>query len=577
MSYTSCTVTFGIRDVTAQYDASYSSSNAKPFVNFKEFNLESGLVPPKVSTLEDGFFWQDGTFDLFPDNTEKVEYIYWSNSMSDGTGNFSDPPILEIQFTQNHSSVGLMLRFYEPTNDFPDQIEIRYYNSVGAQISEKQFDVDSVVFMATNPVSNYRRIEISFIHTNNPFRFIKMLSIGYGLEKTFGENEIVTASILEQLNPISAEIPINTLSLKVYSRDDEFNPLNPQGLFAYLQEKQPLDVTAIVNSDAIDMGTYYLDKWEGAEDNSLTISAIDILGVIDQTQFIGGMYSNYPAPQLISDIMNSANADYFLAYEYDDVTVSGHLPILPHRQALQQVAVAIGAVVDRARTDIINIVPPPARPSLHISKSRKFMGGTVKLKQLVTGVSVTSHSYIPGTERREVLNQNLYAGQYEINFSEPLRNVTITGGTIIEINVNRALISTTGGIVVLAGYNYIDSQKIVTKKMDLPSGASENILSVNAATLISESNAKDVAVRMFEYYQRRYQHNFRLITNREKVGDYVVADSLRGEKLRGSIESMNIDLTGGFLSDVEMNGVHIITFDGNYAGEFWTGETIGVI
>jgi hypothetical protein len=40
-----------------------------------------------------------------------------------------------------------------------------------------------------------------------------------------------------------------------------------------------------------------------------------------------------------------------------------------------------------------------------------------------------------------------------------------------------------------------------------------------------------------------------------EVGDVVLVDTLYGRKLRGVIEKMSVDLSGGFVAKVELTGV----------------------
>src|SRR5574344_315947 len=140
-------------DTTALTDASESTTFNETFGNLAL--LKSGAKPPKYMTLEQDFTVLDGTFEEMPDIPTDV--VFWSNVMSDASGNFATNPTFTIQFDDNHSSVGLTLHFSE---SYPLEMVIKWYNSSNQLMSEKAFNVDSLEYYALNNVDNYRKVTI---------------------------------------------------------------------------------------------------------------------------------------------------------------------------------------------------------------------------------------------------------------------------------------------------------------------------------------------------------------------------------------------------------------------------------
>lgn len=575
---TNASISFGLYDTSAREDASYSGE-AQSFTNFDVFNKVPGIEEPKVATLERNFFLLDGSFELFPDDASELELFYWSKIMSGSDGVFDDPPMLTINFTENHSSAGLTLYFYEPTNDYVNSMRIQWYDHAGQLISAKDFYPDSTSWFAENIVEDYRRISIIFRSTNNPYRYVKIGNIDFGVERVFDQEHIVTAKLLEESNALSMEISSNKLDATIYSDDDEFSLLNPKGLFPLLQQRQQLNVFETVGGEPIWLGTFYLDTWKDAQDNQLTMSAIDLLGIISQTQFKGGMYTGESSASVIAEIMDSADAEYELDELLSDIPIYGHIPICSHRDALQQVAFAIGAAVDCARSDKIQIYVPTGNSSGFIPVSRKFIGGKVQLGELITRVAVTAHSYVKSEDEAEALNEELPAGEYEITFSNPLHRLWVQGAVITESNVNYAnIVVTQPGEVILTGMEYTHNTKIISKTTTpLPANTVMNERQVENATLIGVHNAREIANRVYDYFQHRYSTEFSMLLGQEETGRIYIVDSLRGEKLRGRVERMSIDLAGGFLSNMKIVGERIETTHFDYTGEIYTGEEVGVI
>lgn len=89
---------------------------------------------------------------------------------------------------------------------------------------------------------------------------------------------------------------------------------------------------------------------------------------------------------------------------------------------------------------------------------------------------------------------------------------------------------------------------------------------------LGRHNAADVAARILDYYARRYEQKFRMIAGEEVLSDMLVVESFGGEKVRGCLERMEFDLTGGYRADVTVIGQRINTTAEAYAGEIRAGE-----
>ena len=379
----------------------------------------------------------------------------------------------------------------------------------------------------------------------------------YGEIKTFSPDEIISANVREAVNPLSAELVINTLGFRVHSNDARFNIMQPTGVYRLLQQLQPLKVWLNAGNSQKPMGVYYLEEWENDTENTVKISAVDALGILDKTSFKGGMYSGVTVSTLVGMIALSGGVDYELEPALADITLSGWLAICTHREALQQVAFAIGAVVSCSHSGVINIYRPATEVATTISYERKLLGHKITLKPLVTGVEIIAHNYSAGTEAVELFKGALTLGQHEILFKEPAHSLTVTGATIASSGTNYAIVSVTvAGEITINGKRYNDSMQLIGVYMpDLPAAEKQNILKIEEATLINTANALAVAQRIYDYYQIRYSDEGNVLLVDEKAGDMVKLDSLYNQSIEGRIESLDINLTGGFVGKAVITGV----------------------
>lgn len=579
---TNTRVEFGLYDVTARGDSAPSCTTAKPFCNLgRDLLLESVPSQNKYGTLESEQWLMDGSFSFFPEVPEQYFWGLWSTTQSDKIGVFADPPVLDITFTQDHSSSGLTLHFYSPTEDWASRIKIQWFSQDGGLISTALFYPDSVDYYCAKKVENYRRIRIHFLETNHPGRYLKLAGIDYGVYLHFSGHEIVEAHVLEECDPLSSEISINTLNVSLYNKEGRFSILNPEGYFDVLQHKQKFTVWEDVKQDARStgsvsycMGTFYLSDWSNSGDTLADFSAVDAIGLLDGAPFDGGIY-NTTAAELAEAILTgySYTLDESLAAE----RVQGYIAAGTRREALQQLAFAIGSVVDCSRGELIRIAPAPSKASGMITYDRKLQDGSkVTLNPLITAVAVTAHRYLPGETTEELYRDTLDPGIYRVTFNAPavVDSLTVTGAELTESGVNLCTLTVAkAGEVCVTGRKYTDSTVVLRRTAaNLPPNAQDNELTVTDATLVGPGRAEAVAVRVLEHYAQRYEQNFSMVAGDEKLADRLIIQSFGGEMVRGVLTKLEFDLTGGFLADAKVIGRRLTSNAGAYAGEIHAGE-----
>lgn len=550
---TSTIIEYGAVDVTAKADSELSVNSKQSFTKLEELKRPN-LFERKYSTLEKNHFVLDGRSENMGENPSNIGW--WSKRMSNSSGDFSSSLAMIITFDEVHSSLGLTLTFSKYA--YCNRLSINYYDSNNELLSSEMYYPDNYEYFCDEVVSNYKKIEILFYSTNVPYRYLKLYKILYGKAILFEGDNLISANILEQVNLLSDELSINTLDFEVYSEDDRFNILNPQGVYATLQQRQELNVYKLKNNSINNMGTFYIDNWESKNDNKMQFRGIDLIGLLDKTNFDGGMYVNVLAKNLILQIFQSAgysNSDYILQSELENIPITGYIPPCNHREALQQVLFAIGALANSARNVIIELYRVEETEPNIISKSDVFKGTReIEQGEIVTGVLLQSHNYSRGTEQIDLFESELPVGTHKIAFGRPVFNITCTGGTIQSSNANYATIRvTTAGNVVVKGYEYIDNTKdVLIQNNSLVGNEKSNVLTIDSVYLINDSNAQEIGQRIINYYNNRYVSKFKYVLDDEKAGDYVAVDEQYDNTLEGYITELDIDLTGGYVTNAEV-------------------------
>ena len=575
---TSTRVELGLYDVTARTDSTPSSADAQSWADVTA-DLRRDRIPalPKYGTLEDHQFLMDGSFELFPERPQGQFWGLWSRQQSGPDGRFAWPPVLDIRFAKPHSSAGLTFHFYAPTDDWASEMKIEWLDGGGNLLESAHFYPDRVNFYCEKKVGSYQRMRITFLATNHPGRYLKMTSLDYGAAMTFAGEDVIQAKVLEEVDSLSNEITINTLDLTLYSREAQFSLLNPDGVSDMLQDKQRFTVWEDVQADkrspdvvSHNMGTFYLTDWKNKSDTVSTFSAVDAVGLLDGDPFDGGIYDT-TADALAAQILTGY--EYTLDPTLARERVRGYIPAGTRRTALQQLAFALGAVVDCSRSAQIKIYPPPERPSSLIGCNRKFANGSVSMRPLITGVSVTAHQYRLQTATEELYKTELPTGTHKVTFRSPVKVGQVSGAALLESGNTFAVLRVdTPGEVTITGQTYEDACTVLHKlAADLPPNAQPNELQVQEATLVSPDRADAVAQRLLATYANRIEQTFRMCAGSEMLADMLLVESTQGSMVRGQLLRMEFDLTGGFLADVRVVGRCTDKPAALYCGETYAG------
>jgi len=171
-------------------------------------------------------------------------------------------------------------------------------------------------------------------------------------------------------------------------------------------------------------------------------------------------------------------------------------------------------------------------------------------------VEVTFHDIVAGSGDKTLYEGELASGSHEITFGQPMHTLSVTGATITESGANYAILTVeSAGEVSLTGKVYEDTQTVHGVYMSLPVTTKENILKVTDATLVNSTNGAVLTRRLYDYYQQRYVQKLKLFAPTIKPGGSVILDSLYGRSLKGVVEKMSCDLSGGFLVQTEVVGI----------------------
>lgn len=462
-------------------------SNIEPFSNVSILKENNASFANYGNPMEKYSVLLDGSSIPFPSETQGKKFGIWSSVLSDDDGYFEIPLVLSLKATELFTSSGITVTFDDVQGVFPTEAIVSWYRG-DEKIEEQEFQPNSGKYFFNKKVEYYDGVEFQFLRLNMPQNRLKIHSVDYGIGVIFYGDELRYTKLSQSIDPISTQIEINTCDFEIYSkRNVEYSFQTQQPISVYFDGK--LKATCFVNNAKRSS----LKSWR--------VQTEDYIGLMDSIPYNGGMYFDKNAEEIIEDIFAVAKVPYELEENFIGVKVSGHIPYTTCRDAIMQVAFAIGAVVDTAGIEFVKIYSLPNEVSQEIQDKRVVKGQTISEKNIVTAVEMTSHFYIP-TQEQIVAYNSVEGGVGEnifVAFDEPLHSLSISNGQILSSGANHAIINAYDGCS-LAGlkYQHVTTTKAKRNPLVSPNDI-ENVVSIQGATLVSKSNIDNLLSSCYNY------------------------------------------------------------------------------
>jgi hypothetical protein len=441
----------------------------------------------------------DGTADAFPSSPENANLGLWSEQLSNDDGAFDEPIVLTLTAQAQYSSQGLTLTFDKYNNIYAKYLNIKWYRQEEL-LADVDFYPDNAFYFCHRKVDLYNKVVITFYSLNMPKNRLKLRAIDYGYGTVFYGSELRSTKLIQEINPISSEISINTADFTLDSKSDiEYS----------FQTRQPLSV--YFNGEL--KATVFVKSSKRKAKRLWQVQSEDYIGLLDGVYFEGGIYVNKNAIELIGEIFTKAKIPYIIDDVFVDEVVTGYIPFTTCRDALMQVAFAIQAVVDTSNSDVVKVYKLDEEISQTIPLRRIRQGQNFDDEDTVTAVEVTAHAYSPIEESIDAYKSEDSGVGEEImvTFTEPLHSLSIVNGEIIRSGATFALINAEENCI-LTGKKYEHTTQ--TKRINNPlisAGDIERIIAIDKATLVSANNLDNVLNKCYNYLVRTNTVNLGII------------------------------------------------------------------
>lgn len=586
-------------DSVAMKDGSaFASANAHVASDLTSLVNGDGNKNLLYATFEPDSWLLDGRHKFIPDSSTKVGFV--SDIISDSNGEFSDTVLLIITLDTTYTFEQLVrFSFSEISGDYCTSLKVEYRNSSNVLIDDQTYNPTTYEYRAelpTKPIANVKYIYVYFYATNRPYRHLRLLDMGFD-EILFRGSEIKSATLVEEISRFSTELKSNSLEVSLFSPSGEYSVVSTTGIFSGLEENQPADMYEEIDGVTNYMGRFYLDSFNSPTPNKMNLKLKDAIARMEESEFLGAFYHTNPdypsyvrtisASDLLNDVMAAAGFEYEIDSGLASIVLDGVLHIGNCRNALQRICFALGAYATCSRSNKILIRTAElsediVTPDYELTSSQKSMSQSVVLKPLITSVNLMHNEWgidyaVFGaggsivSSVKTVFNGSLALGNYLIDFApdiaystgalvSPPRTAvidliygteTITGNGVTFLSFE----CTTSGDWNITINGFFRNKKW-SNIVEIGGGVADtNRVTIKEASFITKTNVSDLVNNLFTYYQERYVQNVRLYATTIKPGDSVVVDTYDGKQIQGIVEKVSTNLSGGFISDVEIIGV----------------------
>lgn len=543
--------------------------------------IPAGVRDIPYATLEPGIWKLDGTMRILPDDPKPG---WWSRERN-GTGSdvgilgvsllgefilgemataqtkagnrFQIPPKITVSFPTPYGSTGFTFTFSPSTQQWCSEMRARWYNGQTLLI-DKVYYPDSARWELSETVDSFDRVEFEFLATNKPGCFVKVQKIEIGRTVLFGAEEIVSARLINEVDPTLCKIPVDTISFDMHdAHNRSFLP----------QENQRIELI----KDGKIRAVQYIKSSTRKTGKDYTIRCQSCIGLLND-EFLGGLYHEKPVKELLVEILGEW--EFELAPNFEKKTVNGYIPVCTQREALQQVAFAIGAMITTQDSSKIRLLPVPTAVSSRFTESEIIIGGSVKSASRYAKVEIVSHSYTKSEVSETLINEEEIDGENVlITFTAPHYDYEISGGEITEAADNWVKITAAGPVTLTAKTYSHNTQSHAKRNPEATAKERGNFLAVKEATLINTGNVYEALDRLYSAVQRRQTVSQPVIVKNQTAGQMASSITAWVTIARGFISSMNSVMTqNGHVADIQIQGIEValdsVWF---YSGEIYSG------
>ena len=311
----------------------------------------------------------------------------------------------------------------------------------------------------------------------------------------------------------------------------------------------------------------YVSKVTKMKPDQYKLEMTSFFGILESEMFYGGYYTGERFQDVVESIIQTNGLDPTTTDHQDildqitydegvaDLPVYGWIRVVSKREALHQVLFSRGISMKRGSGGAITFAPMYDLEPTIIPETDTYENGDVRFFSNVSDIEVEEHTYTDDSNiQLTVLFENRLATQIGKTYvavfncdSPVLRNVTVSGLTIVYRNCNAAIVT---GIGSISGYPSVHSTTMIKEQIRQTKGDTQTI---RDCTMITLANSAYIMDRLKTYYLSvETEVKTAIVRGDERTGSHVSVINSFGERVSGIITEMAETYSGIVKADCKI-------------------------
>lgn len=354
-------ITCGITEPGINKKATVVTSSAAPFSTFHSIALSDNASVSRYSTGEPNLTVLDGSCDIVPSSPPYGTTGFLSAEIFDD----SNHPVIRLELpSENKSSIpGVSICWSKAFGEYATDFSVSAYLGTNKLTTVTVNGNKSVRSDVEAELSGFDAVEIEILKWCLPDRRVRVEQVKIGRYLVFDKTKILSYSHSSARDPISGQLSQESISFSLDNSDRTWDSVNPQGIYKYIYERQPVTVRYGMDIDGktewVSGGMFFLSEWSvPANSIEASFQARDAFLYLASTAYTGRKYGTLY--QMCYDALEQLEADGITAEiseelkDYStDITSDGST--YHNSDILQLAANAAGMALYQTRDGVIKI------------------------------------------------------------------------------------------------------------------------------------------------------------------------------------------------------------------------------
>lgn len=369
------------------------------YSDISDLSNTEGMI--KYATLEPGIWMLDGSCYLLPDEAPYGDNKFVSSEFCDNDGYFTVNPVITLLWESVHASIipGITVQWSELFDEYPIEFIVRVKNGDTVINTFENTQNDSALTVIMTDIQNFNKVEVEIKRWNIPNHRARMEQIFVGIINTYTKDNIMSFSATDSVDILSGELPEQNATFVLDNIENQWDPINPQGLTKYMSERQSVEIRYGMSIDGnvewIDGGLLYLAEWStptnGIEASFTAKNVLSFMDVPYTGTRIGTLYDIAVAAIGQIDLPDYATYQFDITLATVSIDFSADTNDYSVAEILQMVANAGKCIMYQNRKGCLKIEPMQSELSDYvIGKQLLYSWPEVSLSKKLRNVIVNN-------------------------------------------------------------------------------------------------------------------------------------------------------------------------------------------